>query len=84
MHDFGEVYNSIVAHRCVIEKGAVVEDSVILTSAFIEHDCYIKYAIIGDEVVIPAHTELIGREDEILLVTHDNLEEILETQSRGD
>ena len=81
---FGEVYNSIVAHRCVIEKGAVVEDSVILTSAFIEHDCYIKYAIIGDEVVIPAHTELIGREDEILLVTHDNLEEILETQSRGD
>ena len=81
---FGEVYNSIIAHRCVIEKGSVVEDSVILTSAFIEHDCYIKNAIIGDEVIIPAHTELVGSEDEILLVTIDNLDEILDSQSRGD
>jgi len=77
---FGEIKNSIIAHRCVVEKESVVEDSVLLTSSFIEHDCYIKYAIIGDDVNIPAHTEIIGDETNIILVTKDNLDEILESQ----
>lgn len=81
---FGEINDSIIAHRCVVEKGSVVEKSVLLTSTFIEHDCYIKYAIIGDEVIIPAHTEICGREDHIVLVTKDNLDEILESQNKGE
>ena len=81
---FGEINDSIIAHRCVVEKGSVVEKSVLLTSTFIEHDCYIKYAIIGDEVIIPAHTEICGSEDHIVLVTKDNLDEILESQNKGE
>ena len=57
---------------------------MILTGAKIEHDCHISYAIIGDEVVIPTHTEIHGDESNIILVTNDNLEEILEHQERGD
>ena len=39
---------------------------------------------IGDEVIIPAHTDIQGDENHIILVTNDNLEEILENQGRGD
>lgn len=81
---FGEIYDSIIGHRCVIQERSIVEKSVILTSAQIEHDCHISYAVIGDEVVIPAHTEIHGDETNIILVTNDNLEEILEHQGRGE
>ena len=81
---FGEIYDSIIGHRCVIQERSIVEKSVILTSAQIEHDCHVSYAVIGDEVVIPAHTEIHGDETNIILVTNDNLEEILEHQGRGE
>ncbi len=81
---FGEVYDSIIGHRCIIQERSIVEKSVILTSAQIEHDCHISYAVIGDDVVIPAHTEIHGDETNIVLVTNDNLEEILEHQGRGE
>ena len=81
---FGEVHNSIIGHRCVVQERSIVEKSVILTNAYIEHDCHISYAIIGDEVIIPAHTDIQGDENHIILVTNDNLEEILENQGRGD
>lgn len=81
---FGEIYDSIVGHRCVVQERAVVEKSVILTKAHIEHDCHIRYAVIGDDVIIPAHTDIRGDENHIILVTNDNLEEILESQGKED
>lgn len=80
---FGEIYDSIIGHLCVVQERSIIEKSVILTKAHIEHDCHISYAIIGNDVVIPAHTEIQGDEDHIILVTNDNLEEILENQGRG-
>ena len=48
------------------------------------HDCHIRYAVIGDDVIIPPHTDILGQENHIILVTNDNLEEILEHQAKGD
>ena len=81
---FGEIYDSIIGHRCVVDERSIVEKSVVLSQAKIEHDCRIRYAIIGDEVIIPPYTDILGDEDHIILVTNDNLEEILESQGRGD
>ncbi|MDE5977922.1 MAG: glucose-1-phosphate adenylyltransferase [Turicibacter sp.] len=81
---FGEVYHSIIGHRCTVLERSVVEKSVVLTNAHIERDCHISYAIIGDDVIIPAHTDIHGNENQIILITNDNLEEILEHQVRGE
>ncbi|HAX73327.1 MAG TPA: glucose-1-phosphate adenylyltransferase [Firmicutes bacterium] len=80
----GEVSDSVISHRCYLNKGSKVEESVILTNAHVGKDCLIKKAIIGEDVTIPPHTTLIGKEDGILLVTKDNLDEILDEYNRGE
>ncbi|MGL4338275.1 MAG: glucose-1-phosphate adenylyltransferase [Turicibacter sp.] len=80
----GEVSDSIVSRRCYIEKRTRIEESVLLTNAFIDHDCYIKKAIIGDDVTLPPHTYIEGTDDNIILVTKENLEDILDSFNGGD
>ena len=80
---FGDITDSIVGHRCVIERGATVHKSVIMSKATIGSYSSINYAIIGDEVILPPHTEIHGSEENIILVTVHNLDEILSAQDKG-
>ena len=80
---FGKVRDSIIGYHCAIESGAEVYKSVILSNASVGAYCSIKYAIIGDEVILPPYTVVEGNEDEIALVTKYNLEEFLATQNGG-
>lgn len=80
---FGEITDSIIGHRCVVERGASVYKSIILSKATIGAYCNIHFAIIGDEVTIPPHTEIQGTENQVVLVTTHNLEDILASQNKG-
>ncbi len=74
----GDVRDSVIAQSCYIGGRCKVKSSVILNNVYMDHDCLVEYAIIGDDVVLPPYTQLKGRADKILLVTKDNLDEILE------
>ncbi len=50
----GSVLNSVLSQSCVVEKGAVVENSVILPGAFIGENAVIKYSIVGEGGVVEA------------------------------
>jgi len=80
---FGEITDSIIGHRCVIERGASVHKCVIMSKATIGSYSSIHYAIIGDEVTLPPHTEIHGSEGNIILVTIHNLDDILSAQDKG-
>ena len=75
----GQVYSSIVAQSCYIGRRAKIKSTVILNNVYIDHDCVVEYAIIGDDVILPPYTYLKGDEDDILLVTKENLDEVLAT-----
>jgi len=80
---FGEITDSIIGHRCVIERGASVNKCVVMSKATIGSYSSINYAIIGDEVLLPPHTEIHGSVDNIILVTIHNLDDILSAQDKG-
>ena len=80
---FGEITDSIIGYRCVIERGTSVHKSVVMTKATIGSYSSINYAIIGDEVVLPPHTEIHGSPGNVILVTTHNLDEILSGQDKG-
>ena len=73
----GQVIDSIIGHRCVIEPGAVIHKSVILSHANIGFNCQIEYAVIGDGLVLPANTVIKGEIGKIALVTQENLARVL-------
>jgi len=73
----GQISDSIIGHHCVIEKEAVIHKSVILSHGTVGANCWIEYAIIGDEVVLPANTTIKGHVGEIALVTKENLARFL-------
>jgi glucose-1-phosphate adenylyltransferase len=68
----GEVTHSILSGGVIVEKGAIVEDSIILKNVRIGKNAKIRHAILDEGVVIPADKEigsanqaiqLIGKED---------------------
>jgi len=81
---FGQITNSIIGHHCTIERGAVVDKSVILSNAIVGAYCSIYYAIIGDGVRLPPYTKVYGSENQIALVTEHNLAEFLVYNSREE
>ena len=48
----GTVVNSVIGSDCVIEKGAVVKDSVLMGSTVVKAGAQVNYAIIDEEVTI--------------------------------
>ena len=81
---FGEVTDSIIGYHCAIESGAVVNKSVILSNVSVGAYCSVKYAIIGDEVVLPPNTIIHGSEESIVLVTKQNINDFLVLSEGGD
>ena len=60
---YGEVYNSIIGCGVVIEKGAVVRDSIIMQNAVIGAGAVVEKGIIAENAVIGAGAQIgIGEE----------------------
>lgn len=55
---YGKVYNSVIGPGVVIEEGAVVRDSIIMANTVIKANAKITKAIIAEDVVVGANTEL--------------------------
>ena len=49
---FGCIRHSIISTGCIVEHGALVEDSVIMPNVRIESGAIIRHAIIGEDCVI--------------------------------
>ena len=69
----GEVKHSILSGGVVVEKGAIIEDSIILKNVKIGKNAKIRHAILDEGVIISADEEvgsadgavrLIGKEDQ--------------------
>ncbi len=46
---YGQISHSIISTGCVVEQGAVVEDSVIMPNVTVEAGAIVRHAIIGEE-----------------------------------
>ena len=55
---YGTVINSVIGTSVVIEKGAVVKDSVIFSGTVIKENAEVSYCIIDENVTIGAHSSL--------------------------
>ena len=55
---YGTVINSVIGTSVVIEKGAVVKDSVIFSGTVIKENADVNYCIIDENVTIGAHYSL--------------------------
>ena len=64
----GNVKNSVLFRKVFVGEGATVENSVIMKSSYIGKGCVIKNAIIDKEVVISDNKEVIGTEEEPIVI----------------
>ncbi len=55
---YGTVINSVIGTSVVIEKGAVVKDSVIFSGTVIKENADVNYCIIDENVTIGKHSSL--------------------------
>ncbi len=55
----GKVINSVIGTNCVIEKGAVVTDCVLMGNIVVKKGAKLNYAIIDEDVTIGEHA-IIG------------------------
>lgn len=64
----GEVVNSVISSEVLIEKGARVHNSVVLSGATIKANSFIDKVIVGEHVVIE-DKEHFGKKNEILFIS---------------
>lgn len=57
---FGKVENSVLFRDVVVEKGAVIKNSIIMQGTRVGADAHIEYAIIDKDVTISPSSTLIG------------------------
>lgn len=57
----GTIINSVIGTNCVIEKGAVVKDSVLMGNIVVKAGASVNYAIVDEEVSIGAKA-VVGAE----------------------
>ena len=56
---YGNVYNSVIGSNVIIEKGAMVKNSIIMNGTVIKSNCDLNRVIIGEETLIGENT-IIG------------------------
>ena len=66
---YGTVKHSVVSNEVYIERGALVEDSVIMAGAEICKGAVIKKAVIGEGAFVKPDKQIIGKDGEIALFT---------------
>lgn len=74
----GRVEKSVLFQGVMVEKGAVVKETVVMPNASIGRNSYIERAIVTPRVKIPEGTVIRSnsRQDEIILVTEKLLQEL--------
>lgn len=65
---YGTVENSLVSRKNKVCEKAVVKNSIILQSCFIDEDAYIEYAILDKNVVVEKGAKLCGTPENPLVV----------------
>jgi len=70
----GEIKNSTVAYKTIVEAGAKVIDSVILSEVNIGYNAYLKKVVVNKGVIIPDNYHCDNKE--ITLITSDNIYEV--------
>lgn len=60
----GVIINSVIGTDCVIEKGAVVKDSVLMGNTIVKSGAQVNYAIIDEDVSI-AENAIVGDVKEV-------------------
>ena len=66
---YGKVKHSVVSNEVYIERGAVVEDSVIMAGAEICKGAVVKKAVIGEGAYVKPGAQIVGKKGEIALFT---------------
>ena len=66
----GNVSHSIIFNEVTIEKGALVEDSVIMPNTIIKSGSHIRKAIVGSQLVIADNHVVKKSSDKVLLVNN--------------
>lgn len=68
----GDIINSVIGRGCVIKKGAVVKNSVILPGAIIGEDVHIENVVVDKKARIVRKKELIGMPEQPLYVKRND------------
>ena len=70
----GKVINSVVGRNVIVEPGAIVEDSIILPSAYIGVGVHVKSTIVDRHVRVEKTKELNGTKDNPIYINrHDKI-----------
>lgn len=62
---FGTVINSVIGRECTIEEGAVIENSVVLSSAYIGAGVHVKNYVVDKHVSITKVKDIIAEDGNI-------------------
>ena len=57
---YGNVRHSVISNGCIIESGAIVEDSVIMPNVRIESGAVVRHAIVGEDCTISRNAVVGG------------------------
>lgn len=66
----GKVENSIISRNVIIEKGAVVKNSIIFTSTTIKSGVKVSYVLAGKHVHMEVKKEVSGNPDQVLFIDY--------------
>lgn len=64
----GKVHNSIISRDVIIEKGAVVENSIIFTKSLVGNDTKVRYVLADKNVKIKQCQNVSGEKEDILVI----------------
>lgn len=56
----GTVINSVIGRDCVVKKGAVVQNSYLMSNCHVEDGAQIEYAVLDKQTVVKKHTYISG------------------------
>ena len=68
----GDVYNSVIGRGCVVKKGAVVKNSVILPGAVIGEDVHIENVVVDKAAKIVRKKDIIAQGDKPMYVKRND------------
>ena len=69
----GTVKNSVIGRDVIVEKGAVVENSILLSHVRISENTHLNYVVIDKEAEILTIKELVGSRQDPLIVKQEDV-----------
>ena len=68
----GTVVDSLISRRCKISEAAVIEQSIVMASANIGKNAYIKNAILDKNVIVDEGVRIIGADTNPVIIKKDS------------